>query len=322
MQRYFFYMLASFALMAGTVAFIGKVPDTKEDLGRMLFFDPILSKDSTISCSSCHKPEYAFADFTAVSIGVGGAWGTRNTPSAMNLLLQRHFFWDGRAKSLEEQALGPIENPVEMNLPLEEAVLRLNRSERYRTLFRKLFNSDPTKANLALSLAAFERTLETSDSPFDEWKFTDNPTAVSEAVKRGFSIFNTKGKCVQCHFGADLTANEFRNIGLFDGKQLNDSGRMMITADKGDIGKFKTASLRNVAITAPYMHNGMFRTLREVIEFYNDPAKVVTDAINRDTVLARPLGLTPQEKSDLEAFLRSLTDKRFANTRTVVTGSW
>jgi len=212
---------------------------------------------------------------------------------------------------LEEQALAPIENPDEMNLPVEEALRRLKNSKKYREYFLKVFNNEPDRTNLVAAIAAFERTLETSDSPFDNWKFSDDSTAVSADVKRGFTIFNEKGKCVKCHFGADFTANEFRNIGLFNGKNLNDSGRYLVSRKEEDIGKFKTSSLRNIAITAPYMHNGMFKTLDAVIDFYNDPAKVVPRGINRDSLLAKPLGLTAAEKKDLKAFLLAITDKRF-----------
>lgn len=298
--------------VAGIMAsFNNKEPTTKAELGKLLFFDPILSKDRTISCASCHKPAHAFADTAAVSTGVSNRKGARNTPTAMNLSLQKVFFWDGRAKTLEEQALAPIENPAEMDLPVGDALLRLQQSPTYKAWFQQIFNSEPTAAHLASAIAAFERTLETSDSPFDNWKFADDSNAVSSAVKRGFLIFNGKGKCVQCHFGADLTANEFRNIGLFNGKDLNDSGRAVISGSPEDIGKFKTASLRNVGVTAPYMHNGRFKTLQEVIDFYDDPAKVIPNAINRDSLLAKPMGLTKLEKADLEAFLVSLTDKRF-----------
>jgi cytochrome c peroxidase len=295
------------------VSFSNREPATKAELGKLLFFDPILSKDNTISCASCHKPAYAFADTVAVSFGVNKKPGIRNTPTAMNLLLQKTFFWDGRAKTLEEQALAPIENPAEMNLPLAEALLRLQNSQEYSDWFKKIFNSEPSLANLASAIAAFERTLETSDSPFDNWKFSDDSNAVNPAVKRGFVLFNGKGKCVQCHFGADFTANEFRNIGLFNGIDLNDSGRAVISGNREDAGKFKTASLRNVSVTAPYMHNGIFKTLKEVIDFYDDPAKIIPNAVNRDSLLAKPMGLTAREKTDLEAFLLSLTDKRFNN---------
>lgn len=319
MKRYFFCGVVTVAIAMGLASFGNDAPADKAALGKLLFFDPILSKDSTISCASCHKPAFAFADTSAVSIGVGGRKGVRNTPSAMNVLLHRTFFWDGRAKSLEEQALMPIQNPAEMNISLTEAVRRLQRSETYTAYFKKIFNSLPDSSNLAAAIAAFERTLETSDSPFDRWKFSNEEYAVTDAAKQGFKIFNEKGKCVKCHFGADLTANEFRNIGLFNGRDLNDSGRITITGKKEDLGKFKTASLRNIAATGPYMHNGMFKTLKQVIEFYNDPEKLVPGSINRDTLLAKALGLTTYEINDLEEFLLSLTDKRFVTQENVYT---
>lgn len=307
-------VFAIVVLFVTQVSFYSKEPANKAELGELLFSDPILSRDRTISCASCHKPAFAFADTSAVSLGVQGRKGVRNTPTAMNLSLQRTFFWDGRAKTLEEQALAPIANPDEMDLPIATAIQRLNADEKYKLYFRKIFNAAPDSTNLAAALAAFERTLETSDSPFDNWKFSGDSLAVSDSVKRGFAIFNEKGKCVKCHFGADLTANEFRNIGLFNGLELNDTGRAVISGDKTEAGKFKTQGLRNVAITAPYMHNGMFKTLPEVIDFYNEPDKFVTKAIDRDSVLAKPLGLSEAEKKDLLAFLVSLTDKRFAKS--------
>ncbi len=306
-------MLPGIALLLAIQSFVlTNEPANKAALGKLLFFDPILSKDSTVSCASCHRPDHAFADTTAFSLGMGGTKGVRNTPSAMNVRLQRSFFWDGRAKTLEEQALKPIENPIEMNLPLDIAILRLKQSVAYSAYFKNIFNSEPTQENLAAAIAAFERTLETSNSPFDEWKFKDRPDAVSDAVKRGFVIFNTKGKCIRCHFGPDLASNEFRNIGVFNGKKFRDSGRIVITGKAEDLGRFKIGPLRNIAVTGPYMHNGMFKTLKEVIDFYNETEKVVRHPINKDTVLAKPLGLTAAEKSDLLAFLISLTDKRFA----------
>ena len=198
-----------------------------------------------------------------------------------------------------------------MDLSIDSAVSRLKQSKFYNDLFHEVYNTAPSVQNLAAAIAAFERTLETSDSPFDNWKFSGDSNAVSASVKRGFELFNTKGKCIQCHFGADLTANEFRNIGLFNGLNLNDSGRAVISKDAADIGKFKTPALRNVALTAPYMHNGMFKTLEEVIEFYNDTKSVVGNAVNKDSILLKPLGLNAEEKKDLKAFLVSLTDKRF-----------
>ncbi|MHA4843527.1 cytochrome-c peroxidase [Flavitalea antarctica] len=296
-------LLSSFKIKAG-----------KEEiaLGKMLFSDPILSRDMTISCATCHIPEFAFADTATVSTGVFGRKGKRNSPSAMNVLLRVSLFWDGRAKTLEEQALAPIENPDEMDLSIDSAVARLRKNHVYNEFFQKVYGAPPDKTLLSTAIAAFERTLETSESPFDEWKFSGDSNAVSASVKRGFELFNTKGKCNQCHFGADFTANEFRNIGLFNGNDLNDSGRAMVTRLADDVGKFKTPTLRNIALTAPYMHNGKFKTLTEVIDFYNDPKSIVPDALYTDTVLTRPLGLTDEEKKDIRAFLLSLTDKRFA----------
>ena len=311
MKKCVFIISTAIILLFIQATIINNEPASKEELGKLLFFDTILSIDSTISCASCHKPQFAFADSAATSRGVGGIQGSRNTPSAMNVALQRIFFWDGRAKTLEEQALAPIENPDEMNLTIDKALQRLKENEAYDAYFKKIFNSEPNRTNLAEALAAFERGLETNESPFDLWKFYRDPHAVSDAVKRGFIVFNNKGKCIQCHFGSNFASDGFRNIGLFNGRELDDSGRAAITYDPLDVGKFKIAPIRNVAVTAPYMHNGMLRTLKDVIEFYNDPTKIVPNSINRDSLLAKPLGLTEQEKADLENFLIALTDKSF-----------
>lgn len=280
-------------------------------LGEKLFSDPILSRDSSVSCASCHKPEHAFSDVTPTSKGVFNRMGGRNTPSCMNMSNRNSYFWDGRAETLEEQAMGPIENPVEMDLPLTVAVRRLRRNTYYYNSFINIYGEKPTKDLLAKAISAFERTLETSKSPFDKYMREDEK-AVSESVKRGHQIFLNKGNCFECHFGGDFSGNDdFKNIGLYNGKDLNDKGRFDISGKESDLGKFKTPGLRNIAITAPYMHNGMHKTLMEVIEYYNEPDKFVSNSINRDTVI-KPLGLTETEKKDLENFLLSLTDERFA----------
>lgn len=304
-------ILSGLVLIVSQSAFTREEPQTAAELGRMLFFDPILSRNRTISCASCHKEEFAFADTSAISLGVEGRKGVRNTPSAMNVNLQASFFWDGRSSTLEEQALIPIVNPVEMDLPLDIAVSRLKKDPAYNRLFRKIFQAGPDVNTLAKALAEFERTLETSNSPLDDWRLNDNEAALSESAKRGFALFNDKANCVQCHFGSDFNNIEFRSIGLYDGKTLIDSGRAAITKNPADLGKFKIGPLRNVAVTAPYMHNGMFKTLRQVIDYYNEPDKVVPGQIGRDSLLSKPLNLTEQEKQDLESFLVSLTDKRF-----------
>ena len=312
MKQLYALLLMGLALLLCATAFTtDSPPPTAIALGRQLFFDPILSGDRTISCASCHKEQFAFADTAALSAGVAGRHGPRNTPSAMNVRLQSTFFWDGRAATLEEQALMPIANPLEMNLPVAEAVARLNQSSTYQAAFQRVFSQAPSARTLAVALAEFERSLETSESPFDDWRLNDNEAAVSASVKRGFALFNDKAGCMRCHTGPDFNSAEFRNIGLYDGQTLTDSGRAAITRQASDLGKFKIGPLRNIALTAPYMHNGMFRTLRQVIDFYDAPDKFVPHALNRDPFMAQPLGLTEQEKVDLESFLRSLTDKRF-----------
>ncbi|MBK7309973.1 MAG: cytochrome-c peroxidase [Bacteroidia bacterium] len=285
---------------------------TKAQLGEKLFFDPILSRDSTISCASCHRPEHAFADITPTSKGVFNRMGGRNTPSCMNMTNRNFYFWDGRAETLEEQALGPIENPVEMDLPLSVAVKRLRANPYYYNSFINVFGAKPDKDLLANAIAEFERTLETSKSPFDKFMREDDSTAISASAKRGLDVFNGKGNCFDCHFGIDFTGNDqFRNIGLYNGKDLNDKGRFDVTGKESDLGRFKVPGLRNIAMTAPYMHNGMHKTLMEVIEYYNEPDKFVKNSINRDSLLNKPLGLTQEEKKDLENFLLTLTDERF-----------
>ena len=297
-------------LLATAYQPLGKAPLASEDLGRLLFEDPILSSDQTISCASCHLPAFAFSDTSVLSMGVGGQLGTRNTPAITNMSARSAFFWDGRAGSLEAQVVQPIENPVEMNLPLPIAIERLRQSARYQGYFKAIYGRAADTLTLADALASFVRTLETGDTPFDRW-MQGNETAMSASAVRGRQVFMNKGKCFDCHFSPDFTGDEFRNIGLFDGGKWNDSGRFALTKDSSDLGKFKVPGLRNVAVTAPYMHDGSFATLRQVIDYYDQPDQFVTHSINRDTLLAKPLGLTEQEKVDLEAFLRALTDERF-----------
>jgi cytochrome c peroxidase len=284
-------------------------PTTAVELGKELFMDSILSEDFSISCASCHIPEFAFSDTSAVSLGVRGQKGNRNTPSAMNMLSRPFFFWDGRAATLEEQALMPIENPVEMNLPIDSAVARLIRSRYYTESFNRVYGKKPSKTLLADAIAAFERTLETS-SAHDRFSMGDSSVMSASAI-RGLEIFNVKGKCFDCHFGPDLTGDEFRNIGLFDNLKDKDKGRFDFSKDTVDIGKFKVPSLRNIAVTGPYMHDGSFKTLREVIEYYNEPDRFRPHGMNRDSLLAKPLGLTEQDIQDLEAFMNALTAPQF-----------
>lgn len=289
-----------------------KIITSESGLGEKLFFDPILSRDSSISCASCHKPEFAFADNTALSKGVFNRLGNRNTPSAMNQGNRNFYFWDGRAETLEEQALGPMENHVEMDFPLNLSIKRLLRSKEYVEAFRYVYGHNPSRELLGQAIASYETTLETGNTVFDKYVSGDDTTLMSESAKRGLHIFNTKGKCFDCHFGVDFTGSDkFKNIGLYNAKELNDEGRFAISGNRKDIGAFKVPGLRNIAQTAPYMHNGQFKTLRQVIDYYDTPDKFVSNSINRDSLLKQPLGFTETDKKDLENFLLSLSDEQF-----------
>ena len=289
-----------------------KIIYTEQELGEALFFDTILSRDSSISCASCHKPQFAFADNVPFSEGIYHQKTDRNTPSAMNMGSRNVYFWDGRSETLEEQALGPIESKVEMDLPISLMVRRLIKNERYKNAFLGIYGTMPTRNLMALAIASYEKTLETSNSYFDDYINGNDTTQFTESTKRGLTIFNNKGKCFDCHFGSDFTGNDkFKNIGLYNATNLKDEGRFKITHNAKDLGAFKIAGLRNIAQTAPYMHNGMFKTLKEVINYYDQPNKFVSNSINRDTLLNKPLNLNPNEKQDLENFLLSLSDKQF-----------
>lgn len=301
-----FLVIFSLLLTACAIQMRNVKPAGSEvELGKMLFFDPILSADKSLSCASCHIPEFAFADTTAFSKGIKGKLTTRNTPSAMNISGRPYLFWDGRSPSMEDQVLHPIVNPSEMGFSLNRLISRLNKSKIYTESFQKVYGSDPNEINLSKAIAAFERSLETADSPFDRFIAGDSG-AISKSAMRGRDLFIGKANCFDCHFTPDFTADEFRNIGLFNGRELNDSGRWNVTKNPADIGKFKTPGLRNVALTAPYMHNGMFATLDQVVAYYNSPDSFVPDHQGRDADI-KPLGLSESEMKDIVAFLKTLT---------------
>lgn len=288
-----------------------ETPETAAELGEKLFFDPILSLDTTISCASCHIPAFAFADTARFSRGVAGKVGNRNTPSSMNMMMRERFFFDGRAASLQEQVTQPIHNPVEMALPVAAAIQRL-RNSAYSQWFQAIYGAEVDSALLAEALVAYIFTLESpGNSAFDRWMAGDSLAMTPNEIN-GRTIFMEKAKCFDCHFSPDFTGDEFRNVGLYNGSDtLNDVGRFELTKDSADLGKFKVPGLRNIAMTAPYMHNGMFQTLEEVVEYYDDPRQFVQQPINIDTLLQQPLGLTSQEKADIVAFLKALTDEQF-----------
>jgi cytochrome c peroxidase len=308
--------LLAFVLVGLALALpVQKDPDIEAmdmvSLGERLFNDPILSRDSTIACASCHRPAFAFADTVAFSVGITGQPTRRNTPSAMNMLDRSVFMWDGRAATLQDQALLPLEHPDEMGFHRDSVVLRLRQHPFYAAAFQRVFQRTPHLEDMLDAIAAFEESLETADTPNDRWLFDREP-GLTEVQIRGRDLFMDKANCITCHFTPDFTGDEFRNIGLYNGKDLNDTGRFEQTRDSSDLGKFKVPGLRNVAVTAPYMHNGMFKTLAEVIRFYNDPAQFVDRALNVDPEI-KPLGLTDTEMFELEQFLIGLTDDRFVH---------
>lgn len=315
-KRFRIIIIVAFFAFVLTTAFrrsVNPIEISKETLGEKLFFDSALSLDYSISCASCHIPQFAFADTVAFSKGVGGKFGQRNTPSVMNVKFRDRFFYDGRSKDIIDQVHFPIQDPNEMNLSMDSLVQRLSVNSNYVKWFNAIYKEVPTKQNIADAIAAYEMTLETSNTPFDAF-MNDVPNSLNESEQRGREVFlSDKAKCFDCHFGPDFTGDEFKNIGLYDGLKWNDKGLFVISKDSADLGKFKVPGLRNVGVTGPYMHNGAFKTLKEVIDYYDNPFSTVAKPINIDESLKKPLGLTPQEKEDLLNFLLSLTDKQFKN---------
>lgn len=295
-------------------------PPTAEtiELGRRLYYDPVFSVDNTVSCASCHHPDYGFSDGKRVSNGVQGKTGTRNSPTVFNSAYFEVQFWDGRAPSLEKQAEGPVQNPVEMAHTLDGVAARLNADATYKTQFAKAFGPGPiTYEMVGKAIASFERTVISANSPFDRWKYGKDEKAVSESVKRGFEVFTSakKGNCTACHLvGPDyalFTDNKFHNIGIgADIDTISDPGRFTVTQKEEDRGAFKTPSLRNVAVTAPYMHDGSLKTLKEVVDFYIGGGNPNAHLDKNIHVLDF---LTGQERADLQAFLESLTGEMPAN---------
>jgi len=289
-------------------------PPAKVALGERLFFEPLLSADGNLSCSSCHKPEHVFSDTVAVSPGVYGRRGTRNAPSIVNAAYGESFFWDGRAATLEDQVLHPIQAPNEMDMSLDSVLQRLRGKPEYRERFTSAFPDGEVSApNLARAIASYVRTLRSGDSPFDRF-FTGDSTALSTEARDGFRLFVGRARCSLCHSGPTLTDQSFHNTGVAwrDG-MLADSGRAVVTGARDALGAFKTPSLRNVARTAPYMHDGSIATLEAVIDFYAAGGR--GDGRNNPHKSERITGftLTPRDRSDLIAFLESLTDPSFLN---------
>jgi cytochrome c peroxidase len=296
-------------------------PLTREgvDLGKRLFHDPVLSRDSSISCAECHRPGNAFSDSgKAVSFGVHGRVGARNTPALANLAWAPKLFWDGRAASLEEQAFGPVRQFLEMDLPWDQVETRLNADSGYRAAYWRAFGTKRIDSTgLVKALAQYERTLISTRSRYDRWKAAD--IDFTDEEYQGYEIFNTEaGECFHCHGEPFFTNFGFRNIGL--DSAIEGTGLGGRTGKDGDMGTWKVPTLRNLAFTAPYMHDGRFATLEEVIDFYQSGGhySATLDPLIRNA--GNPyakfpgrqgLGLTVVQKKALLAFLATLNDSDF-----------
>ncbi len=279
-----------------------QLDDQQTALGRRLFFDSLLSKDRSVSCATCHQPEYAMASADVVAVGIGGAKGTRNSPSLWNVSFSNHFFWDGRAKSLEDQALQPIENPIEMGTTVETVLARLKEDPGYSREFKTAFDDGLTRGNLAKALASFQRTLLAGNSLADRFRLGDR-TLLNRDERRGFWLFESKAGCWKCHRGGNYSDDEFHNTGIAAKQSTPDLGRLDVTKSPDDRGAFKTPSLRNVELTAPYMHDGSLSTLEQVVRFYNEGGHPNAHLDSK----VQPLKLKEEELNSLVSFLKTLT---------------
>ena len=287
--------LPSFSVPSDNPVTKGKV-----ELGKQLFFDRRLSADNSIACVDCHDPKSGWADPRVASIGIQHQKGTRNSPPVSNAAYLHFLFWDGRANSLEEQATKPITNPIEMGVEsLDDLVVKLEMIDGYRLQFDQVFDDGVTPQNIGSAITAFERTLVAGDAPYDRFENGDK-TALSEAAQRGKTVFFKKGHCSACHSGPLFSDGGFHNIGVGLSSDPIDDGRFSVTGRRGDRGSFKTPSLRDIARTAPYMHDGSLETLAEVVEFY-DQGGISNPQLSEDI---KPLRMSADEKSDLVQFLK------------------
>ncbi|RXI98296.1 cytochrome-c peroxidase [Anaerobacillus alkaliphilus] len=284
----------------GDIPIPAENPMTAEvlELGQILYFDPRLSGNNERSCMTCHIPELGYGDARATFEKFDGSDGPRNSPTVINSGYYTSNFWDGRAASLEEQALGPIQDPGEMNQPLDELIEKLKEIDGYEDLFFTAgFEDGITAENIGKAIAAFERQVVVKDTPYDRFLEGDRNALTAQEI-RGLDLFTGKASCITCHQGENLSDNLFHNIGI----ERDNKGRAAVTGNDSDLGAIRTPGLYGLTHTAPYMSDGSIATLEEVIEYYNRGG----DNHPNKSGLINPLNLTSDEKADLAEFLRSL----------------
>ena len=280
-------------------------PLTKEkiELGRAIFFDKRMSKDNTIACASCHMAKKGFADGMPVSTGIKGQKGGRSAPVSFNRVYSKAQFWDGRAATLEDQSIGPFTNPIEHGFANhDEMVAKMKKMPGYRKLFQEVFGGEITIQDVGRAVASFQRTVLSGNSAVDKYDIGGDQNALSDSAKRGLELFRGKARCTRCHSGFNFTDEKFHNLGIGWDDNKVDLGRYMETKNPEDIGAFKTPPLREIARTAPYMHDGRFKSLEEVVKFYNQGG--VKNPHQDNTII--PLEMTDDEQQDLVAMLKSL----------------
>jgi len=277
----------------------------KVELGRILFFDKRLSQDNTIACASCHLSTNAFTDGKPVATGIRGQKGGRSAPVSFNRVFSNAQFWDGRAPTLEAQSVGPFTNPIEHGFPSYDVMnAKMMKIKGYRKLFKDAFGDDTiTTDRVGKAIASFQRTVLSGNSPADRFDQGQEAGAIPEAAQKGLLLFRDKARCTKCHSGFNFTDEKFHNIGIGWDDNKVDLGRYMVTSNAEELGAFKTPTLREISRSAPYMHDGRFKTLEEVVNFYN---KGGVKNPHQDPLIL-PLELTDEEKSNLIAFLRTLT---------------
>jgi cytochrome c peroxidase len=295
---------------APTIPIDNQFSEARFQLGKRLFYDPILSRDSTISCASCHNQQLGFTDGLVVSEGIEKRKGTRNASALFNLAYAPHYLREGGVPTLEMQVLVPIAEHAEMDFNIVNVAERLNKDSNFVKQSWLCYNRKPDPYVITRAIANFERTLFSGNSPYDKYTFQNDNKALTKSELRGKDLFfSERLACAKCHSGFNFTNYAFENNGLY--KVYKDAGRFRLTEKENDRALFKIPSLRNIEKTAPYMHDGSLNTLIEVIEHYNNGGKQHPHKSN----LIKPLNLTNQEKDDLLAFLKSLTDNEFLNNK-------